>query len=491
LKPLEFQCGFALTLREAMSNNSSYHRDRVFRDPEHGLIPVSARNGFVNDLIDTPEFQRLHRVRQLGVASLTFPGADHSRFCHSLGVFHLANRILEVLERRYPDGPVHNLIGQHHLTIKAAALLHDLGHGPFSHLMERAFASSKDHEERTKDMITSESGEIGAKLHDHGIKPEEVRRVIDHKFPYLFLQDIVSSQLDADRMDYLVRDSHFAGVDYGIFDLEWILHSVCVGSYSHKREASKLRLCLESKRGLQVAEQLILARQHMSLQVYYHKSTRRWEAVFLCLIREACRLADTDDLPAQTAELVRIYLRSRGKVNHGEFLRLDEPLMIHAFTTWRDACGDGQGWLAALSAGFLDRKKVLVRVDLPEDISGDLEAVLRQRMESELADYGTSHWELDSGEFTPYKGSHPDARRSDPKGYRDNVLANSILLSNGDPSTQAAPVAEISGIFRTLLGERFRLRRLYCNPDLKSRIDKIVFEVMNSPEPQPELVLPQ
>jgi HD superfamily phosphohydrolase len=465
-----------------MSTTQQYNRERVFRDSVHGLIPISAKDGFVVDLIDTPEFQRLHRVRQLGVASLTFPGTDHSRFCHSLGVFHITARILEVLRTRYPAGLVHNLIEQHHLTIKAAALLHDLGHGPFSHLMERAFDNSKDHEERTKDMITATDGVIRQKLLGNGINPTEVRQVIDHKFPFLFLQDIVSSQLDADRMDYLVRDSHFAGVNYGVFDLEWILNSLCVGSYSQKKEPSNLRLCLERKRGLQVAEQLILARQHMSLQVYYHKGTRRWEAVFLCLIREACRLVDEGDLPVHTPVLVTNYLKNKGKVSHEEFLLLDEPHMIYAFTVWRDAGEARYEWLATLAAGFLDRKKVLVRVDLPENISVDKETVLRRRLETELEGFDDSHWELDSGEFTPYKGSHPETRKLDPRGYHDSVLSNSILLSSGEPSAHATPVAEVSGIFRTLLGERFRLRRLYCDPSLKDNIDKIVLEVLTFPE---------
>lgn len=93
-----------------MSAPPHYNRGRVFRDPVHGLIPISNKDGFLTELIDTPEFQRLHRVRQLGVASLTFPGTDHSRFCHSLGVLHVASRILEVLRNRYPDSVLANSI---------------------------------------------------------------------------------------------------------------------------------------------------------------------------------------------------------------------------------------------------------------------------------------------------------------------------------------------------------------------------------------------
>lgn len=458
-----------------------YNRGRVFRDPVHGLIPISNKDGFLTDLINTREFQRLRRVRQLGVASLTFPGTDHSRFCHSLGVLHVASRILDILRSRYPDSVVSNQIDSHNQTIKAAALLHDIGHGPFSHLMERAFAIGKDHEERTKKMILHSGGGVHTALNRAGIDPKNVAEVIDHKFPFLFLQDIVSSQLDADRMDYLIRDSHFAGVNYGVFDLEWILNCLCIGSYAEKDGDPHLwRLCLDNNRGLQAAEQLILARQHMSLQVYYHKSTRRWEAVFLCLIREAERLASEDDLPDQTPKLVKTYLQAKGRVDHEQFLRMDEPLMMHAFSIWGDATEAKHRWLAELASGFLDRKKVLERVNLPEDLSADQEAILRLRLEKELSSHGKSHWELDPGEFWPYKGPNPLTKRTDPDGYNFSTLADSILLSNGTTQEKAVPVAEISNIFQTLIGHQFRLRRLYCDPSLKIEIDKIVEDALAS-----------
>lgn len=464
-----------------MSIPPHYNRGRVFRDPVHGLIPISNKDGFLTELIDTPEFQRLRRVRQLGVASLTFPGTDHSRFCHSLGVLHVASRILELLRNRYPDSVVSNQIDSHNQTIKAAALLHDIGHGPFSHLMERAFDVGKDHEERTKTMIPHSGGGIYGVLNGAGIEPDKVAEVIDHKFPFLFLQDIVSSQLDADRMDYLIRDSHFAGVNYGVFDLEWILNSLCVGSYAAQDGDPHLwRLCLDNKRGLQAAEQLILARQHMSLQVYYHKSTRRWEAVFLCLIREAARLAVEECLPEKTPELVTSYLREKGRVDHDQFLRMDEALMIHAFSIWRDATDAKHRWLATLASGLLDRKKVLIRVELPEEIPADQEAILRERLKIQLKEHGNSHWELDAGEFTPYKGPNPTTKKTDREGYADSVLANSILLSNGKTNERATPVAEASKIFQTLIDHQFRLRRLYCDPSLKNEIDKIVKDALTS-----------
>jgi len=440
----------------------------------HGLIPISSKDEFLVRLIDTPEFQRLHRIRQLGVGSLTFPGADHTRFCHSLGVYHIANRIIGTLKARYRDGSEAGLLEKYAQTIKAAALLHDIGHGPFSHLVERAFENQKDHEERTKEIISDSSGRVGLILKETGQDQHEITSVIGKSFRYLFLQDIVSSQLDADRMDYLSRDSHFAGVKYGAFDLEWILNSICLGSYDGNGTPERCRLCLDERRGLQAAEQLILARQHMSLQVYYHKSTRRWEAVFLCLVREAVRLAALGKLPKGTSKIVAKFFRKKGRLTYEEFLAVDEPLLLTAFSAWRSAKEEHCRWLSQLATGFLERRKVLDRIDFDRKLDSTQEAILRNMLSDELKDTHDSHWELDSGNFTPYKAPDPDQRDLDHEGYREGVLASSILLSNGTPTTQAIPVSEASEIFRLLAKQQFKMQRLYCDPALKIHAEKIV-----------------
>src|SRR5438105_2703554 len=122
-------------------------RGKVFRDPLHGLIRLDVGEDLILDLINSAEFQRLRRVRQLGVSSMTYPGAEHTRFAHSLGVFHFAKQIIAVLQRRYRnDSTVRGLLDDNALVVEAAALLHDIGHGPFSHLIERAFPTVADHE---------------------------------------------------------------------------------------------------------------------------------------------------------------------------------------------------------------------------------------------------------------------------------------------------------------------------------------------------------
>ena len=211
-------------------NPALKERGKVIRDPVHGLISLRPDERYLLELIDTPEFQRLRRIRQLGVSNITYPGAEHTRFAHSLGVMSFTGRILDHLKARYRSHQeIFNLIEVHERTIKAAALLHDTGHGPFSHMMERSFKSTASHEQRTVLIITDPASKVSQVLKNHGIDPDQVRAVIDGTFPVHFLRDIVSSQLDADRMDYLLRDALMTGVEYGRYDAEWIIHALCLG----------------------------------------------------------------------------------------------------------------------------------------------------------------------------------------------------------------------------------------------------------------------
>ncbi len=136
-------------------------RGKVIRDSVHGLIPLRPDEGYLLDLIDTPEFQRLRRIRQLGVSNITYPGAEHTRFSHSLGVLCFAGRILDHLKLRYQKhGEILSLVETHTRTVKAAALLHDTGHGPFSHMIERSFRSTASHEQRTALIITDPDSRV-------------------------------------------------------------------------------------------------------------------------------------------------------------------------------------------------------------------------------------------------------------------------------------------------------------------------------------------
>lgn len=196
--------------------------ERIYRDPVHNIIRLQAdtpENRLLIRLIDTAEFQRLRRIRQLGLALFTYQGAEHSRFTHSLGALHLAARILDKFSAKYEISDFDRL------AVRAAALLHDVGHGAFSHVMENVLGFH--HEDFTVQAVLSEETEIGKALRSFSEElPARVASVINGDFRPAALAQLISSQLDVDRMDYLLRDSLMTGVKYGIYDHEWIIKAL-------------------------------------------------------------------------------------------------------------------------------------------------------------------------------------------------------------------------------------------------------------------------
>ena len=234
-------------------------RSYEIRDPIHGFIALSQKE--VN-LINTRAFQRLRRIRQLAMAFLVYPGTLHTRFDHSIGVMHIAGRICDRLKRTDKERE----------QVRLAALLHDIGHGPFSHVSEhlldkyapedRDSIREKIHEKVTVDIVENDS-EICEILSCE--ERQFVVEMIEGKTTRDFRRDIVSSDLDADKMDYLLRDSYFAGVKYGTYDLEKIIESCRVD-----RRGNESYLAI-SDEGIHALEQLLLAKHHMTQQVYHHR----------------------------------------------------------------------------------------------------------------------------------------------------------------------------------------------------------------------------
>src|SRR5438046_8990934 len=228
-------------------------------------------------LIDTPEFQRLRRIKQLGLGLYTYQGAEHSRFTHSLGAFHLMSRVLDRLNEK------HLINDQDHAATRAAALLHDVGHGSFSHVMEKVLGLH--HEKWTVEVVLSEVTEIGQLLRSYSSDlPAKVAAIIEGKFQPAALAQLVSSQLDVDRMDYLLRDSLMTGAKYGIYDLEWIIHALAIDE-----EGDRIYV---AARGLYAVEEYLQARYYMFRQVYFHRTLRSAEAVLRSIIRRALRLRE-------------------------------------------------------------------------------------------------------------------------------------------------------------------------------------------------------
>jgi len=451
---------------------------KVFRDPVHGLIRIEPDDAFLLDLINTPEFQRLRRVRQLGVSSMTYPGAEHSRFAHSLGVLWLAERMLTTLRHRYrKDSAATDLLDAHNQTVKAAALLHDVGHAPFSHMMERAFGATANHEKRTEELLTDPSSSIPAVLREHQLDPDNVRNIIKKVSEHRLLVDIVSSQLDADRMDYILRDALATGVKYGAFDLEWLVNSLCIGTepgQTAPAAATDWRLCLEQRRGLHSAEQLIIARMHMSLQVYFHKATRGWEAHLLCLFNHAAALAKERKLPEQTPAIALRFFANEGKLVHADFLMCDEATLLAAMQVWSQCAAPEHKMLAQLAASFLTRQKAFICQDLAGAKVGQL-----VKLSEALNGVGQKNfdWVMDDLDFSFYRDFDSVFRstKGDKDGQEEAVSTEAILLADGPLGSGSRPVEGPSPILRALgANSQHSIYRLYYHQRVADPVEKLL-----------------
>lgn len=269
------------------------------RDPIHGFIHFCPLE---KDIIDSVPFQRLRRIKQLGPTSLVYPGAEHTRFQHSLGVMHVATRVFDLIlpEMQARLGWNHDDIRRNKQLLRLAALLHDLGHGPFSHMSDKLFPAGKDHEDYSAEFVNSEplknliDRDCQAQL---GFGADEVAdliagRLIDPKAA--FLNEILSGDLDADKMDYLLRDSLFCGVAYGVYDIERLLHTLTLREI---RRGGNWVLAVRED-GVNVAEQLVLARYFMFTQVYFHGVRRIYDHHLEEFLRVATGGTYPADLPA-------------------------------------------------------------------------------------------------------------------------------------------------------------------------------------------------
>ncbi|HEX8637628.1 MAG TPA: HD domain-containing protein, partial [Pyrinomonadaceae bacterium] len=249
--------------------------EKIYRDSVHNIIRLKTEDEAGNllvRLIDTAEFQRLRRIRQLGLAHFAYQGAEHSRFAHSLGAMHLANRILAKLGLDY------EISAEAKTAVRCAALLHDIGHGAFSHVLETIL--DFHHENFTIEAVLSRETEVGRTLRDFADDlPENVADIIRGTFRPVALAQLVSSQLDVDRMDYLLRDSLMTGAKYGVYDLEWIIKSLEIDEQNDRLYVSA--------RGVYAVEDYLQARYYMFRQVYFHRTLRAAEAILKSLLRRA------------------------------------------------------------------------------------------------------------------------------------------------------------------------------------------------------------
>jgi uncharacterized protein len=316
----------------------------ILRDPVHGLIDLeSDEAAIVPRLLGAREVQRLRRIRQLGLTSLAFPGAEHTRFAHALGAAHVMRLLLARLRQIDGDLPFwQRVTSDRARDAIAAAFLHDLGHGPLSHLFEEAMPGAHHHERWTERILLDPSSDVNQILVRHD--PYLPQRVADliagrHELPYL--AKAVSGTFDVDRCDYLLRDAHATGVRHGEYDLPWLLRSLRFSDVpTAAPPGSGLppapSLAIDGTKGLSAIESFLLARFFMFQQVYFHKSTRSAEWMIGAILRRLIsRLAAGDRIPGVPAALASAAAGETPALE--QHLELDDQVLLGAIHAWEEA----------------------------------------------------------------------------------------------------------------------------------------------------------
>jgi len=366
-------------------------KDRVFRDPVHGLVEFKGDDRPIADLLDTRAMQRLRRIKQMGFAWLVYPGAEHSRFGHALGAFHVAQRVTRRLE--LPAD-----VARH---VKIAALLHDLGHGPFSHAWEHVFGG--DDHEAWGSRIAVEDHELAGALDalEPGL-PATLGAFWNKTYTPRYARKLVSSQLDVDRLDYLLRDGHYSGAGYATYDLDWIIHALQIARVHGDRDD----LVVDYRRGMYAVEQYLFARSYMYAQVYHHKTVRAAEWLFIKTLERFAQLARAGAEPPGLASAGALARNER--VSVGDYLALHDVSLTMALDRWADdATGDS---VLRDLAGRLISRRLFKTFDLGDDraaaerVMPEAQAIAR----AQFGDAGASYLHLDTASHAAYTAAADD-----------------------------------------------------------------------------------
>lgn len=421
------------------------------RDPVHGAIHLSAAELAV---VDCPVYQRLRNIKQLGFAEMTFPGATHNRYLHGIGAMHLAGQAFDsaFADAHWLEGADRTRLRQ---MVRLGALLHDIGHPPLSHTLEELLprlealpgehpdpSIQATHEDMTMAIMTSSdlTDVINERFGDLGLEAEHVAGLISQerpipddvyrvkgKFLRPILSQLVSSELDVDRMDYLLRDSYFTGTTYGNFDREWL-----IGGLTHyEGEDGMVNLALNG-RTLLSFEDFLLSRYHMFVMVYFHHRTNAYDRM---LIRFFEGLEDSYTLPGSPQE----------------YVHADDPSIYACLRENMD-----NPW----SQKILNREPLRLVLELEGDDISRLSQPLNEAMAAEgLA----TEWIASKGVLSKYYGK------------KDSTYGK-IYVVNPRPGVDAVGLEEATELF-TRYRSPTLLNRLYVQPEDLEKAKQVVVKV--------------
>lgn len=339
-----------------------YNKRKILNDPVYGFITVPYP--IVFDIIEHPFFQRLRRIKQLGLTHLVYPGALHTRFHHTLGAVHLMGMAIEELR-----GKGYEITEKEAEGVTIAILMHDIGHGPFSHALEHSIVSGITHEVISALFMERLNKEFRGKL-------DTAIAIFNDKYPKRFLHQLVSSQLDMDRLDYLRRDSFFTGVSEGIVGSDRIIKMLHVVNDE---------LAVESK-GIYSIEKFIVARRIMYWQVYLHKTVLSAEYLLINILKRAKQLAEAGEelfaTPSLSLFLGRKVTQADFESDNSlltRFAELDDFDVLTSVKVWKH---HSDIVLAKLSSFLIDRELLKIKL-YDQPVSSELINSLREKLAKE------------------------------------------------------------------------------------------------------------
>lgn len=317
------------------------NKRKILNDPVHGFITIP--DELIFGLMNHPCFQRLTRIRQLGLTYLVYPGALHTRFNHAIGAMHLMDEATEILKQKGFE-----ITPEEKQAALAAILLHDVGHGPFSHALENSLIHNVSHEDISLRLMEKLDEEMNGQL-------RMAIRIFKGTYKKKFLHQLVSSQLDVDRLDYLSRDSFFTGVSEGVIGTERILKMMTIANDD---------LAVEEK-GIYSVERFIIARRLMYWQVYFHKTVVAAEQMLIGVLKRAHELALSGDKIFAPPALAFFLEKNNNRTNLNtstleNFIDIDDSDILSSLKVWQH---HSDPVLSRLSANLLNRRLFRVVID--------------------------------------------------------------------------------------------------------------------------------
>jgi len=360
------------------------NKRKILNDPVHGFISIP--DEIIFTLVNHPCFQRLTRIRQLGLTYLVYPGALHTRFNHAVGAMHLMDEATEILKQKGFE-----INNEEKQAALAAILLHDIGHGPFSHALENSLIHNVSHEDISLKLMEKLNQELGGQL-------TLAIKIFKGTYKKKFLHQLVSGQLDVDRLDYLSRDSFFTGVSEGVIGTERILKMMTI---------SNDELAVEEK-GIYSVERFIIARRLMYWQVYYHKTVVAAEQMLIAVLKRAHNLALNGEKIYAPPALAFFLEKNNNKTNLNattleKFVDIDDSDILSCLKVWQY---HNDAVLSRLAANLLNRKLARVIIESKPISKKNRDDLLKKiskayNISAEDATYFLSYGEIENNAYAP------------------------------------------------------------------------------------------